>query len=123
MPGLPLPLPQPIPIPWPDPRPGVGTPLPIPQPSPGIPIPSPFPAPILTSPSGGGSLTGPFADLFKFKPDWKFWLALVVVAGSVELVDQTYPEYVWIYVGILLLGFIIMSAGFTPNLDRLLKGT
>ena len=116
MPALPLPAP----IPWPQPRPGVGTPAPFPQPSPGVPIPSPFPmpTPIATAPSG--SLTGPFANLFHFQPDWKFWLALVVVTVSVGAVEQTYPEYVWIYVGILLLGFILKSAGFGPNFDKLI---
>lgn len=93
--------------------------MPNPTPSPGVPIPSPFPAPFTPAPSGG-SLTGPFSDLFKFSPDWKFWGALVLVALSVGAVEETYPEYVWIYVGVLLLGFILKSAGFTPGLDRLL---
>lgn len=120
---IPLPLPPTIPIPWPVRPPGVGNPLPVPTPSPGIPIPSPtpIPFPVLTSPSGDG-ITGPFSNLFTFTPDWKFWLALAVVAGSVGMVEEMYPEYVWMYVGILLLGFILTSAGFSPNFTRMVKG-
>lgn len=115
-----LPLPRPIPFPWPDPTPGVGVPIPSPTPSPGIPIPSPFPSPVATMPASGGGLTGPFADLFKFDPDWKFWGALLVVGLSVAAVEEWYPDYVWVYVGILLFGLILNLAGFGPNLDRLI---
>lgn len=120
MPGLP------IPVPWPNPPPGIPIPAPRqPVPVPGFPIPVPDPGPITTSPiltSPGPSftpgVTGPFSDLFKFVPDWALIGALILVALSVEFVDQTYPEYVWMYVGILLLGIILLSPGFTPQLNR-----
>lgn len=120
MPTIPLPILPPIP--WPVRPPGVGIPIPNPTPSPGIPTPSPtipFPSPVAVS-SGFGGVTGPFSDLFTFTPDWEFWGALLVVTLSVGFVEEQYPEYVWIYVGILLLGLILKLAGFTPNLNRLI---
>lgn len=115
-----------IPIPWPNPPPGIPIPAPRvpvpipgqPTPSPGIPFPVPDPIAVTPGPSFTPGVTGPFSDLFKFVPDWALIGALVLVAFSVEFVDQTYPEYVWMYVGILLLGIILMSPGFTPQLNR-----
>lgn len=109
-----IPTTMPIPMPWPTPRPGVGTP------SPGVGTitnPGNVTTNPVVSPAGGG-LTGPFANLFAFSPDWKLWGALILVALSVEVLDQTYPEYVWVYVGILFLALMIKLAGFTPQLDR-----
>jgi hypothetical protein len=111
---IPIPIPFPRPIPWPAPGPGIGVPTPSPAPSP-----APSPGGSVTpgvSPISG--ITEPFAKLFKFIPDWGLLLALFLVALSVDLVDQTYPEYVWMYVGILLLGIILVSEGFTPQLNR-----
>ena len=110
-----IPTPMPAPIPWPQPRPGVGTPYPSPSPSPGGGT-TGVPFPVATSPG----ITEPFADLFKFTPDWKLLGALVFVAITVGIVERQYPEYVWLYVGILLLGFVITSRTFTPGLDKLL---
>ncbi len=111
-----IPTTMPIPIPWPGQTPGHGTPYPSPSTGGGNTT-----TPVLTTPTGGGGITGPFADLFAFTPPWLLIGALLLVAFSVELVDQTYPEYVWMYVGILLLAIIITSKGFTPQLDAWLR--
>jgi hypothetical protein len=111
-----IPLPPMVPIPWPAPGPGIGIPIPSPAPAP-----VPNPGTTITPSPGtaiGGGIIAPFAKLFQFAPDWVLIGALVLVAFTVDIVDQTYPEYVWMYVGILLLGIILTSAGFTPQLNR-----
>ena len=113
---LPVPMPTPFPIPWPSPRPGVGTPAPT---TPSIGITPPVPMPTAPSPN----LTGNgLSDLFKFRLDWRFLGALLFILLTVELANQIYPEYVWAYVGILLLGLAEVNTGFLSGLTRLVGG-
>src|SRR4051794_15907583 len=101
----------PMPIPFPFPRPGVGTPFPFPVPNPGIPTPSPMiPFPTMPAPDTKppGSFWGPFADLFKFDLDWRYFWALIVIVLSVMWVEEVMPQYVWQYVAIILLGVLYL---------------
>lgn len=125
MPGLPLPIPIPFPIPWPTPSPGTGIPIPQPTPSPGIgiPIPQPTPSPVAFP---GGTIGDVFAAPFKMDLDWKLLLALAVILGSIEVVNNWYPDYVWTYVLVIIIGLITPKIGrfadFGPKLKALVGG-
>lgn len=110
---VPITLP-PITIPWPTRTPGVGSP--VPAPGVGIPFPTPMPTPV--APAG----TNGFAALLKFSLDWRFLGALLFMLLTVGIVDSVWPEYVWPYVGILLLGLTLANVNFGPQLDKLVGG-
>lgn len=116
--GVPIPIPNPIP--WPRPSPGVGTPSP--SPSPGTGTSTGTTTGGATGVDGGssGGITGPFADLFKFLPDWALLGALLLLMLTVGLVDQMYPQYVWWYILILLLGLSVTTPTFGAELKNLL---
>lgn len=119
LPYLPLPLPAPYPVPLPapapDPNPGEG------EPTPGVPIPGAGGAtgvPILFDP---GQLAQPFADLFHFDADWRYAIAVLLIAGTVEFVQRQSETAAWTYVGILLLGIVVWSDSKTSAFSNGLK--
>lgn len=60
--------------------------------------------PIATS---GGSITDAFAAPFDFPLDWKLIGAILLLILTINAMETWYPEYVWYYVAILLLGAVI----------------
>jgi hypothetical protein len=75
-------------------------------------------------PSGGsgGSIGQTFAALFGFAVDWRYILALLLMLLSVTVVESVWPEWVWPYVGVLLLGIVVVNERFGPALDSLVGG-
>jgi hypothetical protein len=115
-------------------------PNPIPAPNPiTVPVPTPTFPTITTEPNapagmgvgvipgtpaggGSGSIGDTFAGLFKFDVNWRFMAGLVFITLTVYAVEQKAPEYVWTYIGILLLGYVLAKTAFGPQLNAILGG-